>query len=76
MHVCQQQSLTLTKKVFDKRTSFAGVQMLPRLVLIHGTVCNADSQLSESQFECVWDVFTGHIGTAVRPQRNVLVLAQ
>lgn len=49
--------------------------MLPRLVLIHSTACNADSQRSESQFECVWDVFTGHIGAAVRPQRNVLVLA-
>lgn len=50
--------------------------MLPRLVLIHGTVCNADSQRSESQLECVWDVFTGHIGAAVCPQQNVLVLAQ
>lgn len=49
--------------------------MLPRLVLIHCTACNADSQRSESQFECVWDVFAGHIGAAVRPRRNVLVLA-
>ena len=63
------------KKVFDKRTfCWNAVQMLHRLVLIHGTACNADSQHSESQFECVWDVFTGHIGAAVRPQRNVLVL--
>lgn len=48
--------------------------MLHRLVLIHVTACSADSQRGESQFECVWDVFTGHIGAAVRPQRNVLVL--
>lgn len=52
------------------------VQMLPRLVLIHGTACNADSQRSESWFECVWDVFTGHIWAVVRPQQNVLVLAR
>lgn len=51
------------------------VQMLQRLVLIHGTACNADSQRSESQFECVWDVFTGHVGAAVCPRQDVLVLA-
>lgn len=63
------------KKVSDKRTfCWNAVQMLHRLVLIHGTACNADSQRSESQFECVCDVFAGHIGAAVRPQRNVLVL--
>lgn len=50
--------------------------MLSRLVLIHGAACNADSQRSESQFECVWDVFTGHVGASVCPQPNVLVLAQ
>lgn len=62
--------------VFDKRTSFflgCGADVV--LVLIHGTACDADSQRSESQFECVWDVFTGHITAAVRPQQNVLVLA-
>lgn len=49
--------------------------MLPGLVLIHGTACNADSQRSDSQFECVRDVFAGHIGAAVHPQQNVPVLA-
>lgn len=49
--------------------------MLPRLVLIHGTACNADSQRSESRFECVWDDFAGQVGAALRPQQNVLVLA-
>lgn len=38
--------------------------MLPRLVLIHVTACNADSQRSDSQFECVWVVFS--LGTSQR----------
>lgn len=67
MRVCPQQSLTLLRKVFDKRPSFAGVQMLGGLVVIHATLCNADSQRGDSQVECVWDVFTGPVGAAVCP---------
>lgn len=74
IYACLPATITyILMKVFDKRTSFAG--MLPKLVLIHGTACNTDSQHSESWLECVWDVFTGYIWAAARPQRNVLVLA-
>lgn len=77
IYSCLPATITYTlKKIFDERTfCWDAVQMLPRLVLIHGTACNADSQRSESQFEYIRDVFAGHIGAAVRPQRNVLVLA-
>lgn len=68
IYACLPATITNTlKKVFDKSTYFARVQMLPRLVLIHGAACDADSQRSESRFECAWDVFTGYVGAAVRP---------
>ena len=65
------------KKVFDKRTSLAGMRCrcYPGLVwFIVRPVMPIASPVSHS-VECVRAVFTGHIGADVAPQRNIPVLA-
>ena len=49
MRDCQQQSLALLRKYLTKEhLCWDAVQMLPKLVLIHSTACNADSQRTVS----------------------------